>query len=182
MSTATPTTRQYSRLTVKNLRSCEGNEGYAYSATLYLDGKKVGQVRNDGNGGMTFVDFFKRVRGKVERDREAEAKVLAYVAEQPDVDMGPDPKAEDYPNPAKRWMMKPDLEWVASQVVEQALEEKEQRGWCRSKVVFRLKGDRDGEWRTIKASWKTQGPQVRAHLAKKYGDKIEEILNERFAA
>jgi hypothetical protein len=177
MSTRPISTRQYSRLTVKNLRSCEGNEGPAYSATLYLDGRKVGHVRNDGNGGMTFVEFWKKSGGKVVRDVEAERAVLAYVAEQPDVDMGEDPG-----RPGERWMMKADLEWVASQVVEDALEDQEYRRWCRTKVVFRLEGDRDGHWRTIKASWKKQGAEVRAHLVKKYGSRLAEILNERFAA
>lgn len=177
--------KRYGRLTVKNLKSCVGKEGYAYSATLYLDGKKVGQVRNDGNGGMTFVDFFRKVRGKVVRDHEAEKKVLAYVAEQPAVDMGPDPKASDYPNPEKRWMMEPSLDWVVSQVCEDALAEREQRRWCRTKVCFRVEGDPDGEWRVFKGKFRGDEQRwrgiVESHCARN-GLRLEEILNERFAA
>lgn len=169
--------QQYSRLTVKSLKSCLGNEGYAYSATLYFDGKRVGEVRDDGNGGEPFVHFFKKVGGKIVRDEEAKKRVLAYVEEQPEVDMGPHPADR-----SKTWMLKPDLSWVVGQVVDQALEEAQFKKWCRTKVCFRLKGDEEGTWRTIKANFKKEGARVKAHLVKEYGDRIEEILNERFAA
>lgn len=167
---------QYSRLTVKSLKSCMGNEGYAYSATLYLDGKKVGYVRNDGNGGGCLIQFFKKVKGKPVRDVESEKKVLAYVEEQPEIDMGEHPR-----KPGGKWMMKPDLDWVVSQVCEEALADKERRRWCRTQVCFRIKGDPEGNWRTIKGKWKTEGREIKEYLVKKYGDQIEEILNERYS-
>jgi hypothetical protein len=171
--------KQYGRLTVKNLQTCVGDEGYAYSATLCFDGKKVGQVRNDGNGGMTFVDFFKKSGGRVVRDVEAEKRVLAYVEEQPEVDMG------EHPRTGGKWMMKPDLEWVVSQVCEDAITEREERRWCRTKVCFRVEGDDEGSWRTFKGKFKGEEGKwrgiVETHCARK-GLRLVEILNERFAA
>jgi hypothetical protein len=172
--------KQYGRLTVKNLQTCQGNEGYAYSCTLYLDGKKVGTARDDGNGGMVFVEFWKKVGGQVKRDVEAEKKVLAYVEEQPDVDMGERPG-----KPGEKWMMKADLEWVVGQVVEDAIEERQHKTWCRTKVCFRVAGQPEGEWHVFKGKFKGSEQKwrgiVETHCARK-GLQLEEILNERFAA
>jgi len=49
---------------------------------------------------------------------------------------------------------------------------------CKNKTLFRVKGDPADEWRTIKAVYSVQ---VKDFIVKKYGDKVEEILNERFA-
>ena len=44
------------------------------------------------------------------------------------------------------------------------------------KVVFHVKGDKAGEYRTIKSDYT---PKVRDHLHRKYGENLIEILNER---
>ncbi|WP_323016436.1 hypothetical protein [Castellaniella sp.] len=36
---------------LKNLKSCNGSDGLAWSATLYKDGRKLGEVRDGGHGG-----------------------------------------------------------------------------------------------------------------------------------
>lgn len=45
---------------VKNIKTCQGNEGQAWSLTLYKDGKRLAVVRNDGNGGCASYDWFAR--------------------------------------------------------------------------------------------------------------------------
>jgi hypothetical protein len=47
------------RLTVKNYKRVEwaSEETDCFTATLYLDGKKIGTARNDGHGGGDFYDF-----------------------------------------------------------------------------------------------------------------------------
>ena len=40
---------------LKGVESCQGDEGVAWSAAITLYGKKVGQVRDDGNGGSLTV-------------------------------------------------------------------------------------------------------------------------------
>ena len=165
----------YSRLTVKNLKSCMGNEGYAYSATLCLDGKAVAQVRDDGNGGMVFVDFWRSVNGKPVRDERAYAAVMAYVEEQPEVDMGEDPRG------GGKWMMKPDLSWVVSQVCEHALARKRLRDMCRGSVCFRVEGQRRGEWHAFRGKYRGQESvwrgMVESYCASK-GLRLVEIANE----
>ena len=44
------------QITLKNVKYSEfaSHETYCFEATIYLDGKKAGQVRNDGQGGCNF--------------------------------------------------------------------------------------------------------------------------------
>jgi hypothetical protein len=44
------------QITLKNVKYSEfaSQETYCFEATIYLDGKKAGQVRNDGQGGCNF--------------------------------------------------------------------------------------------------------------------------------
>lgn len=54
------------QIEVKNYRSCRGNEGDAFSCTVYLDGKRAALVTYDGWGGEYRWDFTpsdKRMQG-----------------------------------------------------------------------------------------------------------------------
>lgn len=58
-------------------------------------------------------------------------------------------------------------------------EQQQIKRWCKTKTVFRLKNDPEGSWRTIKAPY---SDRVREHIVRKYGNRVEEIANERYAA
>lgn len=47
------------KLTVKNYKLCEwaSEETDCYTASLYLNGKRIGTAKNDGHGGCDFYDF-----------------------------------------------------------------------------------------------------------------------------
>ena len=62
------------RLTVKNYKRAEwaSEETDCFSASLYLDGKRIGTARNDGRGGCDFLDF---------ESREKETAFREYVSE-----------------------------------------------------------------------------------------------------
>lgn len=88
------------------LKSISHNEALseetnAYSATLYLDGKKVAAVSNHGQGGCDEQHWF---------DRAAEAKITAYFAAMPE-------RATKYEIDGKPFMVQPDLEgWCGDQL------------------------------------------------------------------
>ena len=44
------------RIGLKNVQTCEGREGMACSATLYIDGKKAGRAFDAANGGELRID------------------------------------------------------------------------------------------------------------------------------
>lgn len=61
---------------LKNMKRCNGREGIAWSATLYLNGKKLGPVGDDGNGGAVRTWHL---------PRDAEANLQAFAATLPPV-------------------------------------------------------------------------------------------------
>lgn len=50
---------------IKAFSMTETHRGVAWSASVYLDGKKLGMVDNNGNGGMTHVGFGNAEQEKV---------------------------------------------------------------------------------------------------------------------
>lgn len=48
---------------------------------------------------------------------------------------------------------------------------------CKKKLIFRLKGDKVGEYRTLNVGYSATS---KAWLTERHGEIIEEIINERF--
>ena len=170
IATATVKPADYS---VKNVKSLRGREGIGFNSSLYRDGKRVATVDDPANGGPLdwhWLDWkegkvpvtFKSYQGK-EYTRNAtpeEAKfVEMLVAEGKDGEF----EFEDS---------------FVFGLVEKYEEEKQYRKWCRTMTCFRLKGDEEGTWRTIKYKYDTR---IAMHLKQKHGDKLVEILNKRFS-
>lgn len=140
-----------SKYTVKGIKTFRGMEGQGFNATLYRDGKKVGLVIDEGNGGSFLYEGMTK----------EEYKILKAQA----VEMFPDMKFEQE-------------DMLVARLVDAVLTERQYRKWCKTKTFFRVKGDAEGEWRNIRYEY---GPKVEEYIVKKYGDKLEEILNKRFA-
>jgi len=66
---------------------------------------------------------------------------------------------------------------IVEDFVCELLERRRLQRWCRNKVIFRLKGDKEFSWRTIDTCW---SDKVKNHLRNKFGKELEEIANERF--
>lgn len=69
------------RVTLKNVKfySSLSEETNCFTATVYFDGKKIGDCRNDGHGGSTHLYF---------SDREKEAEVISYCRSLPPISFG----------------------------------------------------------------------------------------------
>lgn len=129
------------------------HETECFSAFVYVDGKKVGMVSNDGMGGPNYYDFDER-------------PLEAYAATFPPVNCEWDPERP----------MAMDLELLIGDLLEAHLKAKEFKSLTRNKTVFKLKGSRDGEYRVVKVPF---GPEIKSRMVAKYGDRIEYFLNER---
>ena len=59
IATANSTASQLARITLKSFKfvAWMSEETNCFTATVMLDGKRVGQAENDGHGGSTFVHF-----------------------------------------------------------------------------------------------------------------------------
>lgn len=141
---------------LKNVRQNErlSEETNNYSATLYVDGKKVGEVGNHGQGGP---DFFHPAPGH-------SYKTLEEINER---------IARDYP----QWELYDgkkadrDLEIVCGELLDEYLVEKRLKGLMRNKVVF-IEGT---NLYTMPIKPPHTAEQYYAHVEKKYPDAI--VLN-----
>lgn len=127
-------------------------ETNCFSADLWVDGKNVGQVRNDGRGGSHRYDIPYPVQTKL----HAWAKTLPRKYDfEMDLDQAIDTLLSDYE--FRRWL---------------------QRN-TKDKTLVRLKGDKKGSWLIFKNAF---SPALEAHVVKTYGDKLECIANRDLEA
>ncbi len=148
-----------SRLSLKKLKNWTGREGPGFQYDLYIDGRRAADVLNSADGGPHRFWWD-------EKFPEAEKIFAELVKAMP-------------PFPAEGKM--PEVPYsddmLAGALVDQVLNEKQYRRWCKAKVVFRLKGDKEGSWLTIPGSYTTT---IRDQLRAQYGAKLEEILNDTY--
>ncbi len=140
------------RIEIKNLKMHRdmSQETDCFSCSIYSEGKRVGLARNEGVGGPNSYDWFDREAGR-EIEAWAEAQELEFSFEK--------------------------LDQIIDQLRYDLLERQELKRWCKNQTMFRLKGDEEGAWRTLKLNYMPQG---RAWVLHKYSDQLEEIANERF--
>lgn len=143
---------------IKNVKTFEGMEGYGYECSLHMNGKKVGTVFDEGCGGTPHF--------RIDELAMASFRDAAVDAYQDDPDMD------------NKWNTMFACESLIGRMIDDAEEIKMLKRMCRGKILFSLHGDEAGTWRTFNAKYGTpQGDKVMTHMAKKYGDKINQIAN-----
>tara|TARA_Y100000034_G_scaffold42633_1_gene52188 strand:+ start:269 stop:730 length:462 start_codon:yes stop_codon:yes gene_type:complete len=149
-------------ITLKNVKIYAGlsEETIAFNASVYIDGKKVGDAKNNGHGGANDVKVFTK-DGRWDRDlmskMETEAKKHTWSYE-----------GETYPH---------SLDSYISELLDDFQEQRDLKRNCRTKTLFRDPKEeyKDGEYRIMPQKF---NKEIKAWLVKTYGDKVE-ILNER---
>lgn len=149
-------------------------ETNAFAADIWVDGVKAGNAENSGHGGNTNCSLHLL---PVEKRREIEA----YLKAQP-------PKVYPASGDMKEFSVPMDLEVVVDNLFEAWLAEKhspenQEKKWIKTQVLFALKEDKPGVYRTLKFT-KGRGKETyttrhKDYLVKKYGDKVAVILNEK---
>lgn len=124
------------------------DETTCFSAAIHLDGKKVGEVRNEGIGGCNGYYWNNPTVGK---------QIEEWAKTQP--------TEFDFEK----------LDQIIDGMLSAHEEEKQLKRWCKTTTVFRLKGDEDGAWRRMKVLYNSE---VKMFLKEKYGDRIERIAND----
>jgi hypothetical protein len=151
---------------IKNLKtgpSREWGPKGAFTCTLYHDGRRVCRVFEAGDGGCTTYEWLDWKDGA---ELTPEERMFAEFADTLTT-MGFD-NTEMTHNPDS----------YISQLVDEFEDNKEYRRLCRKETFFRLKGDEKEMWRRMKISFSDS--RVKPTLVERFGDQIEEILNERF--
>lgn len=100
-------------------------ETLAFSATLYVNGKSIGRVKNSGHGGCNEYDNWPT---KEMRDAASEW-CKAHEGH------------DGYGEP---------FGCVLDHIIAEQMTAKQVRGWCRTKTVFTTPDSKEGEYRTYK--------------------------------
>ena len=143
---------------VKNVKSFVGNEGYGFNASVYYKGKRVALAYDDASGGPVVVQW---------SDKAAEQALQTHLKTLPEV---------PYDYGVVRGAYKVDEGMFVVRLVDRYEEDKQLKRHCKTKTLFRCKGDEDGSWRTVKIPFSKITVE---HLSNKCPD-IEEFANSRF--
>lgn len=154
---------------VRKYHELKTREGYAYTFTLYVDGKPACTVENKGDGGATWIDW--QVSGATRMwstvGSRLAPQVLAHVATLPPLT---DPKCPP---------LAMDLELWLGQVAEEFVHERKLKRLCRTNTVFRYADDEPGAWKVLRRPF---SPAVAKEIRSKATPVVVEIFNEREAS
>lgn len=144
--------------TLKNIKINHklSEETYCYTATLYLNGKKVAECSNHGHGGN---DLYRWVSEAARDEARAAARAL-------DPEALPGVKLGD-------WI----VEFAVGDLLNDHVRKEDLKRMMRTKTLFRKPTEtyRDGEWCTVQSKF---DPKVKSFLVGKYGPEVF-ILNEK---
>jgi len=155
---------QDSKWSVKKVKTMRGHDGDAMSCSLYRDGKEVCEVYDDSWGGEYMYHW------KEGKDFEAELREFAKSIR---VESEFFPKGMDYDSD----MVVNALACTILEAKEAKKEENRIKRACKTKTVFTLKSKPNHE-----LSYKrVYTPEMKTFLTEKYGDDLQEIINEKFA-
>jgi len=151
----------HGEFSIKNLKSCNGRDGIAWSCTLYRGRRKIGYVRNSGCGGDTMIDW--------------EGGGVTFDANTEDAQALRDHVATLLPRHIAE--LNRDLPWDSDLFIGVLADDFEStrklKRHCKNKTLFRIDGDEEGMWRTLSVPF---SDMVKRDLERHYPD--VEILNE----
>jgi len=145
--------KKQNRIQLKGLKTCNSQEGIAFSANIYLDGKKLGQVLDAGNGGMIEYQLY-----------DKEIKALQAFANTL-FEKGVDDKGHCGYSPKNDM-----LDYLVNFLVDDSRNVKKFNRMSKTKTLFRVKGDKKDEFRILSSAY---SPKVKAYLLKEFKDQIE---------
>ena len=146
----------------KNIKTFMGMDVPGFNCTLYRDGKRIAEVIEDGSGGEAYFRWL--IDGE-----EVKLKEL--------VDSFPE-EPFDYPGHEGE-TIKYTYDVYVEIMVNASIDERWWRRKCTGAFLFRLEGDTAEQYREIKAP-PSDHERIRGILKDKYGDKLVEVINDRF--
>lgn len=145
-------------VTLKNLKHSEfaSHETHCFEATVYVDGKKLGIVSNDGQGGPNCY-----------HPNSMEPVLSGIASALPPIQYSSGDTVE---------VVLQCADVMIGDLVDRALEARQLKRHCSRQTLFRKPGEsyNDGEYSTLKTKY---GIQAKAYLVAKYGKDVF-ILNE----
>lgn len=158
----------YSLASIKSFR---GHEGEAcLQGALLLNGKKIAEWSEDAWGGPMRLHF----------KTPAEEQAFREVAKQHPIAVEFEREMREKYGPPKFISDHTDLvvSTIAQELDLKKRQEAQLKRWCKTKLVFRLPGDKEGEYRTISRTYNAATDDD--IMAKQFPGC--EIINKRFGA
>ena len=153
------------KVEIKNLKVAEhlSEETLAFTASIWINGKKVGGAKNAGHGGMTDVDFYYWEGDQARRNNKLHDELREYV------------KQFTHENFDKE-QVPYRVDFYIDELVEKEYERQSLKRFCRGKTAFRIPGDtyKEGQYQIIKGKFTKERAD---RLRRKYGKDVF-ILNE----
>ena len=124
---------------IKNLKVAEHlSEGsLAFTASVWINGKKAGDAKNNGRGGNNDVDLWDRTEEQVRRNKELHDELAEYV------------KQFTYENGQHT------VDTYIGELVDKEYERQDLKKACRNKTVFRIPGKayEEGHYQIMKGKF-----------------------------
>tara|TARA_Y100000004_G_C8870256_1_gene392989 strand:+ start:53 stop:520 length:468 start_codon:yes stop_codon:yes gene_type:complete len=124
-------------------------ETLCFSASVYMNGKRVGTASNRGHGGCN--DYSDRLDRREDINEWLEEANLVWAD-------GDEVTFEK-------------LDFVIGELVEDFDRQSQIKRWMRTQVLFRLRGDAEGGYRTYKLGNNTR-ERIHKHCMDTYGDRV----------
>ena len=153
-------------ITLKSVKVFVGmsEETTAFTATLYINGKKAAHVKNDGRGGDNYPRFL---------DRELETEFHEFCKSLPSTYLYDD----DDPTKVMGGPYEKNYDSFIGDLLDEWMDNDQWKKTCRKGLVFLLKDGPVGEYRITNGKYSAiLAKQVR----EKHGEDLLEIVNERF--
>jgi len=148
-----------SNWSVKSVKTGPGHDAPSMSCSLYKDGKRVATVWDDSwGGGFQFT----WVKGQEAVEKEFDAYAKSFTCSCSSLDG----KSLQY-----------NMDIVVDELVNRFEEDKTYKRQCKTKTLYSLECDDKGQYWILSNKF---DEKCKAHLVKKYGKKLKEIINERF--
>jgi len=150
-TTTTATANKTEEFQIKRLKTAGGEETLRFEVSLYFRDKRVASVSNGGTGGCHEWHWIDKAS---EQSFEQHLKTLTFEF---DFEQG---------------------DQFLNALIDKQVEDTWLKSKCRKATLFLLVGkDEKKGYETIQAVFNAD---VKAHLVKKYGSQLKEIVNERF--
>jgi hypothetical protein len=144
---------------LKGIKTFQGMEGTGLNANIYWDGKKIGNIIDDGDGGETIIHFI---------SKDAEFAFTTHCNQWWETSSDKVSWEKDNLNADDHDKM--DC-WINAEINRIDLE-KRLKKHAKTKTPYKLVGEED--WRLLAIPF---SPKVEEALQKKYGDKLEAIYH-----
>lgn len=172
-----------SRFNLAKVKTFLGRQGHGLNAEITMDGKPVAVVLDEANGGVVRITWF-TAQGRERRrgNEQARTALLQYARSEYETrggDLAHEARCKDrglwFEGCGLASRSDDDMieHWV-NEEFERSVTLRNLKRWSRSKTMFRLKSDKEGEYRSLT---KPYAPGAVAFLRNKYGDALAFVFN-----